>query len=115
MNRSLINHALISAEQSKHRYKLGAVVFKQGKILSKGYNETKRGVGKITGYWEGSLHAEVSAILGVNTSVYGASVLVVRRNLRNSRPCVSCLAFLKRAGIKRVFYFQDNALINERL
>lgn len=104
--------ALKEAEKSEHRYKHGAVLFRQGKPISKGHNQTNRGHNAAKGYWAGSLHAEIASLINARTDTRGASILVVRRNLRNSLPCSNCFAALKAEGIKSIFY-SDNGVINE--
>lgn len=104
--------ALKEAEKSKHRYKLGAIIFKQGKIISKGYNQTNRYNRFNYGHWEGSLHAELAALLGALKRARGASLMVVRKGYRMAYPCPDCMAALKDAGIKRVFYTTNNFTID---
>lgn len=103
------------AAKSSHRHKHGAVIFRQGKIISRGYNETKRGVGGLKGYWSGSLHAEISSIIAANCNISGANLFVVRSGLRNSRPCDRCLAAIKHAGIKKLFYSHNGGIIEEKV
>lgn len=99
-----INVAKELAERSSHNYKLGAVIYKHGKIVSTGYNKTNRGVNKHYGHWSGSLHAELSAIINARTDLTGASIVVARRYGRLARPCTHCLAAIKEAGIKQVWF-----------
>lgn len=107
--------ALNESVKSKHRYKHGAVIFKQGKILSRGFNETHRGISQYKGYWEGSCHAEIAAIIRAKGGASGSNLLVTRANYRNSRPCDVCMASMKIAGIKNVFYTQDDEIVKERI
>lgn len=103
------------AAKSSYHYKLGAVIFKQGKVISKGYNDTKRGFSGYRGYWEGSLHAEIAALVKARTDVSGCSILVHRRNSGDSHPCSSCMAALKSAGIKNIYYSEAGQLLKEKL
>lgn len=111
----IVSICMKQAAKSKHRHKHGAVIFKQGKVISRGHNETKHGNSKFKGYWSGSLHAEISAIIKANTSLDGCSICVVRSNLRTSFPCVSCMAALKKVGIKNLYYSDDGAIMKERI
>lgn len=100
---------------SKHRYKHGAIIFKQGKILSTGHNRTERGFSGFPDYWQGSLHAEVAAIINARTDVRGCSIMVARHNSGNSKPCRACLAAIKAAGIKKLFYTENGELVKGKL
>ena len=112
----LINHAQQEAEKSTHHYKLGTVIFRQGKVISRGHNKTCRGFKGNTGeYWQGSLHAEISAIIAARCNLAGSSILVVRRGLRLARPCVACLAAIKEAGVKSLFYSNEGIIVKEPL
>ena len=68
----LVNIAFKQAIKSTHQYKHGAVIFRQGKVISKGYNETHRGVSQYKGYWEGSCHAEIAALIRAKGTAAGA-------------------------------------------
>lgn len=103
------------AVKSKHQYKLGAVIYKQGKVISRGYNDTKRGFSGYRGYWEGSLHAEISALIRARSDVRGCSILVFRVGGGDSRPCHSCMAALKAAGIKNVVYAHIGEFVKEKI
>lgn len=96
------------AHKSTHHYKLGAVIFKHGKVLSKGFNKTNRGVAKDYGHWSGSLHAELAAIIGARADTKGTSLLVVRSTGGISKPCEACMAAMKEAQIKKVYYNDSN-------
>ena len=103
------------ATKSHHHYKLGAVIFKQGKVISKGHNDTKRGFSGYRGFWEGSLHAEIAAIIKARTDVSGCSILVRRKYGRDSGPCPSCLAAIRSANLKKLYFYKDDKLVVEKL
>lgn len=103
------------ANLSPHRHKLGAIIARQGKIIGKGWNKVDRGVSLYEGYWKGSCHAEISALLDAKCDVAGSSIFVVRRNRRLSAPCSTCRAILQEAGIKRAYYFNDGEIVKEKL
>ena len=111
----IVKVAAEEAAKSSYHYKMGAVIFKQGKVISKGYNDTKRGFSGYRGYWEGSLHAEIAALVKSRTDVSGCSILVHRRYSGDSHPCNSCMAALKSAGIKNIFYSEAGTLLKEKL
>lgn len=108
---SLIRHACKQASKSIHRHKLGAVIFRKGKIISKGYNKTNRGISDFGGFWKGSCHAEIAALIHSRCDLRGASIMVMRLNLRCSRPCAPCMAALKEAGLRTVFYHDVNSTL----
>ena len=113
--KNLIEKSKQLALKSTHRYKHGAVIFKQGKILSTGFNKTERGFSGFPDYWQGSLHAEIAAIINARTDVRGCSIMVVRHNAGNSKPCNACLAAIKAAGIKKLFYTQEGNLVKGKI
>lgn len=86
----LLKTANKEAVKSKHNHKLGAVIYKHGKIVSKGFNKTNRGFNANYGHWAGSLHAEIAAIIAARTSLKGATLLVARKGGGLARPCESC-------------------------
>lgn len=101
--------AIAEALKSTFRYRLGAVVVRQGKIVGRGYNE--RRYHKYAGYynWNNTLHAEASAILRTPSSLLDGSTIYVARVNENgqpllARPCACCFNLLEYVGIRRVFY-----------
>ena len=104
-----------SLKSNHHAHALGAVIFRKGKVLSKGHNRVRRGVSRVHGYWEGSVHAEIGAIINARCSVVGADMLVARNNSLIARPCWACLAALKAEGIRRVFYTNNGIIEMEKL
>lgn len=111
----LLKRAKNEAQKSEHQYKLGAVIFRQGKVIGKGFNKTKRGISNLRGFWTGSVHAEIAALISTRGNADGSSILVVRHNGRCARPCVACFAALKEAGIKRVFYSNNGFIDMEKV
>lgn len=103
------------SKKSTHRHKLGAVIFKHGKIISKGYNKTNRGVSTNYGHWAGSLHAELAAIISARTSLIGSSILVARSTGNLTRPCESCMAAIKEAGIRYIYYTTSQGVDKEKV
>lgn len=111
----ICNIAKKQALRSSHQHKLGAVIFKHGKPISKGYNQTHRGLSRSYGHWEGSLHAEIDALISARTSVKGSSILVARSTGGIARPCAECMAAIKQAGIKWVYYTDGLSVDKERV
>lgn len=108
---SLIDSAIRIARNGDHKQRVGCVIFDKKRILSKGHNLCQRSVKKLHRKfqrWEGSVHAEVDAIIHARTELKGTSLLVVRINrkgeLRLSKPCHHCMKYIKYVGIKKVYY-----------
>lgn len=104
--------AFLKATLSKaQRAKVGAIVVKEGIVVSTGFNGTPRGVdnccesqvdGKISTKDE-VIHAELNAILnmvisGNGVELNGTTIYVT------FMPCIRCSALIKQVGIKRVVY-----------
>ena len=101
-------------ELSEHPiYKIGAVIFKGGKIFSSGHNcfRSSNIPDKYKKYFH-TLHAEQSAIYSTSNweNLKDTSILVIRvncsGNLSRSFPCKYCLDTIKLVGIKNI-YFSD--------
>ena len=116
MNLHVISLAIKEAEKSKERHKIGAIIFKGNKIISKAYNEIRA-----CSYlhpkrkrFEFSLHAEQRAIINARTSLKRASILVVRINKSGefllAKPCKYCLAYIEDVGIKNIYYSTKNGV-----
>jgi dCMP deaminase len=89
-----------------HRKQVGAIIVKEGMIISDGYNGTPSGFENACENEEGStkwyvLHAEANAIMKVARST---------NNARNSTlyitlsPCKECSKLVLQSGIKRLVY-----------
>ena len=104
--------AVETASKSDRYYQHGAVLVRKKEVISKGFNDF-------------SSHAEIRAIL--KGSFYkkpinklrryfnNCDIIVVRKNLSNSKPCKRCLESLKNYGVRRVYYSCDNKLIMEKI
>ncbi|MDD2698146.1 MAG: dCMP deaminase family protein [Arcobacteraceae bacterium] len=93
---------------------VGAVIVKDGRILSTGYNGTPAGFQNCCEYWNGEytkdhhewsktyeIHAEMNAIIWAarkGISIEGASIYVTLE------PCSECSKNLIASGIKRIIY-----------
>ncbi len=103
-----INIAIKEALNSTERFRVGAVVFKHQRVLSRGHNYSKvhrRNLHPKFVKWEGSVHAEHACILKAKKDLKGAVILVVRlsrdNNLAYSEPCKFCKLYLKHIGIRK--------------
>jgi deoxycytidylate deaminase len=109
----MIRIASRQAEKSTHRYKLGAVIVKGGRVLSTGYNEIRYS----KELQKGSIHAEEAAILKLLkakrlSDLAGADLYVSRIShggySRLSCPCAGCMALIRAVLIKKVIYTTDD-------
>ncbi len=114
-DKNFINIAFEIASASKCVSKqVGAVIVKDGRILSTGYNGTPAGYVNCCDYWNGEytkehydwsktyeIHAEMNAIIWAarkGISIEGATIYVTLE------PCSECSKNLIASGIKRIVY-----------
>ncbi len=114
-DRNFINIALEIASASKCVSKsVGAVIVKNGRILSTGYNGTPAGYTNCCDHWNGEytnehhewsktyeIHAEMNAIIWAareGISIKGATIYVTLE------PCSDCSKNIIASGIKRIVY-----------
>jgi len=140
-DRNFINIARELATASKCVSKqVGALIVKDGRILSTGYNGTPAGFENCCDYWDNKytpehhewsktyeIHAEMNAIIWAareGISIEGATIYVTLE------PCSECSKNVIASGIKRIVYekpyehthseviskfIKDNGVIIERL
>jgi dCMP deaminase len=133
---NFINIAFEIASASKCVSKqVGALIVKDGRILSSGYNGTPAGFMNCRDHWNGEytkdhhewsktyeIHAEMNAIIWAarkGISIEGATIYVTLE------PCSECSKNLIASGIKRIIYakpyehiskfIEDNGVIIEKL
>lgn len=118
-----INLALKVAEQSTQRYRLGAVIYKNGSVISAKVN-VKKNDPNFAPHKHSSVHAECAAIRAVVSpskrgavegSCNGAVIYVARIGNTNkpllAKPCVNCMPIIKAAGIKKIVWTNINGTI----
>ena len=117
---TLIKQASEIAQKSEHKQRVGAVIYKNRYIISKGYNTAMRSVRSISKQFlkmDFSIHAEVAAIIKARRTLKGYDILVVRINnggeLRNARPCEYCLGYLDYVGINNIYYSTNLGIIEK--
>ena len=93
-------------------YRVGCVIVNKNMPISCGFNNMKKTHPRARRYKFPFLHAELSALIGVDgTKLNGAVAYVgrVRRNTRTglAKPCSCCEDELRRMGIKRVYFTTD--------
>lgn len=116
---SILRHVRKEAHKCEMRHRLGAVVIKNGKIISTGHNQ-KRYVKSLKKTWRSrkdSVCAERMALLKCLDKARGAVLYVGRVNNENdfllAKPCETCMRMIKDLGIKRVFYTDYNGKLRE--
>lgn len=104
-----IDLALKQAAKSVMTYRVGAVLFKDRKVLGLGYGfhpaysvDNKRV----------SIHAEASTMVGLrHDAIRGADMLIIRINPKGEmmpiRPCKRCKNLMTRKGIRKVYYWSS--------
>jgi dCMP deaminase len=114
-DQNFINIAKEIASASKCVSKqVGAVIVKNGRILSTGYNGTPSGYDNCSAYWDGEytkdhhewsktyeIHAEMNAIIWAareGIKIDGATIYVTLE------PCSDCSKNVIASGIKRIVY-----------
>jgi len=108
---TIINLAVNEALKTDYFWKVGCVIFKGKKIISKGHNYPHKSVKKLHPQFQnykGSIHAEVDAIIKAKTSLKGSYMLVLRISKGNrfkiSKPCKNCMKYIEHVGIKKIYY-----------
>lgn len=63
--------------------------------------------------YEHSVHAEVAAILNLPQGVNRRRIklIVVRKDMKLSKPCDNCLKVILSCGIRNIFYSCDGKLV----
>jgi dCMP deaminase len=117
-DKNFINIAYEIASASKCVSKqVGAVIVKDGRILSTGYNGTPAGYENCCDHWDGvytkehhewsktyEIHAEMNAIIWAarkGISIEGATIYVTLE------PCSECSKNLIASGIKRIVFSKE--------
>ena len=122
LDKRYLRMAKVWAENSYcERRQVGALLVKDGSIISDGYNGTPSGFENICEDEEGKtkayvLHAEANAITKVaksNNNSYGATIYIT------TTPCIECAKLIIQAGIKRVVFsemdrYEDGINLLER-
>lgn len=115
-----------------HNQHIGCVIVYKNKIISAACNSNKthpiqKKYNKIRftvseGYCPDSLHAEIHALVTIaNMDIDWSKVIVFTyRKMKSgkcglSRPCPSCMAYIKYLGIKTVVYSTDDGYAIEKI
>ena len=119
------------AKNSEYKWKLGAVITQNGKIVSSGIATDKTHpeqyrhsliTGRLKEEWGQRLHAEFIAILRLprNFIVNNKTDLTIVRVLANgqrsmARPCATCMSKIKETGIRNIYYSTPDGYVYERI
>lgn len=99
-----------SYNSDHYEFKVGAAIFKQGKLLSHACNTSKSHPKMIRFGNYVTSHAEFNAVSKIkNKDILKGTTIVVYREDKNgeiamSKPCEMCGPMLKSYGIKKVIY-----------
>jgi len=112
MKRAFIDEAILNAERSSlNGSHHGAIVIYRGKIVGRGYNKQSTEDLNRVNKW--TIHAEVDAINNalrkISKDNLKQSILIVVRVMKCgdtglSAPCECCTNYIKKCGIKSVYY-----------
>ena len=110
-NKSIINAAILEAAKSQERVRMGGVLYRGSNILDTAYSTVKYiGYRRNVFRYTPTHHVEVSLMHNKSrSSLCDANILVVRLSgsdvLTNSKPCISCVRAMKKAGIRKCYYY----------
>ena len=97
-----------------HRYKVVAIIFKKGKIISVGVNSSKKSYPFLKRYFAyASLHAEISALVSIlYKDTDNLEMFVYRQaidgSIKNAKPCPMCVrALYDSKFFKQIYWTTD--------
>lgn len=113
-----VQKALMFAEMSTVKNQQhGAVCVVGGKIVCGGWNFNTDPhvikIGQTKCNYERSVHAEVAAILNLpkNISPNKVKLIVVRKEMKLSKPCDVCMEVIRSSGIRNLYHSDDGILV----
>lgn len=124
MTSGILKKGIEEAEKSEFDpYKVSAVIFKNKRIISTGFNAIRSCSFIHPKYkkCEESLHAEQSAIMCTNwKKLKNSSILILRitpgGKLSMAYPCEMCLSLIKHIKIRNIYYSNyDGEIIKTKL
>ena len=118
------NIAIDIALESEQHYKLGCVIIKNGQIICRNCNDKRS---RINGKNFVCIHAEVNCIHNLlkyeknQRKLKKYIIFVVRLGkdelgntiLRNAKPCKYCTESIKKIGLKKILFSNDNGNIEK--
>jgi len=108
-------HAKEYIDRSDCKVGMYAEIVRGGAVLARGYNKRD--------FKNNSIHAEVNALKQIvrqKNGAEGATMTIIRYladdSFGASKPCSECMYAIRRAGIKRINYFDyDGKFYSERI
>jgi deoxycytidylate deaminase len=112
---TIVNRAIKAAKYSTHRFRVGAVVYRNSQHWSSGYNQASKTHPRSPHPFR-SIHAEFDAVLNMvssndswwNDELSDCSIYVhrLKRNGESglAKPCQWCQKMLDMVGIKEIYY-----------
>jgi deoxycytidylate deaminase len=113
-HKKYIFEAMKLAKKSNLRQKHGSVIVHNGDIIASGYNNNELGTDVIF-----SRHAEFDSIskikrlrninknLFANCTIYIVRISTENNSLKCSKPCLACMQYILKCGIKKIIYSND--------
>ena len=112
--------AISSSTNSTHTsFQHGALLVRGNIILESGYNNHNQHaeIDVITKYIFRVLQGrekKASNLKKLHRELSRSDLIVVRLKMNNSKPCKNCLEFIKKCGIRRIYYSDNQTLKMER-
>lgn len=100
----------IAKTSTHYKYRLGAALFRAGRLISSGTNKIKTHPKSPNPYR--MVHAEVDALLKADPDlIAGCSLFVVRllknANFASSKPCQCCWEMAVGLGVRRIVFYDE--------
>lgn len=100
------------SEKSEHKFKIGAVIVRKNKILSRAFNMNKTNPRFGSGDYK-MIHAEGHAIwkaVRQGIDIEGSVIYVYRERGNLACPCECCQKLIAQYGIRKVIYSAGKSL-----
>ena len=108
------NLARIESLKVDFRSRIGTALVRKNIPISIGRNKPKKTHPLIMKYdLYKTIHAEMDCIIGIDRHLVNNSTLYIYRErkdgtLASSKPCSTCMSFLKDLGVKKIYHTIDN-------
>ena len=121
---NLSNIAINIALESNQNFKLGCIIVKNGKVVCKNCNDERS---RLNGKNFVCIHAEINCIHNLlkyeknYRKLKNYTILVIRVGkdnegnivLRNAKPCKYCTESIKKVGLKKIIYSNDDGYLEK--
>ena len=103
------------------RSRIGAVLVRSGKPISVGRNHPTKTHPLVRKYHlHKTIHAEFSCVIGINRELVSGSTMYIYRETKDgtlalSKPCKTCMKFLKDIGIRKIYYTTKKGYLKEKI